>query len=338
MPKTARFILFVSFAVLYITLAPVLIIYSMGYSFDFKNWRLTATGGFYLETWPQEVDILVNGVQKNKTGFFSHQSLIQGLAPLEYILSAEKDGYYSWQKKLGVFDNQITRLANITLIKKEIAFEKIGEDIGAFTVSPSGSSLFLQNGQEKMIDNKLFSLNKNLDIVFWDEKNKNILFESENTYLLADYENEVILKDTEYVAHEDSPIFFSEGKIFDLKGGELYPANGIVFSPDNSKFLFWTDSEIYYAQSSNPTERILLHKLSQKIGSCFWLNNYYIIFNIGPSIKISEIDDRDIINIVSLDNFKGEIEMYFQNTDKKLYVLINKELFVSEPLTDKNNK
>ena len=120
-----------------------------------------------------------------------------------------------------------------------------------------------------------------------------------------------------------------------------------ILSPDESKLLFFNDHEISFAETKNPIEKIFLYRFSEKIDDCFWLNNNYLIFNIGNQIKISEIDTRDKINTVELpqqifltDDTFFELKnpkIFWDETNKKLYILDQSILFVSEPITDKSN-
>ena len=80
---------------------------------------------------------------------------------------------------------------------------------------------------------------------------------------------------------------------------------------------------------------MFLVRLSEKIGDVFWLNSDYLIFNSGNNLKIVEIDERDRIqtwDIAPATNFGAEVEVYFNGSNKKLYILSERDLFVSEKL------
>ena len=69
----------------------------------------------------------------------------------------------------------------------------------------------------------------------------------------------------------------------------------------------------------------------------FWLNSNYLIFNLGNHLKIVEIDDRDRIqtlDITPTTNLGGgnNPEIYFNGNNRKLYILSQGNLFVSEKL------
>ncbi len=110
-------------------------------------------------------------------------------------------------------------------------------------------------------------------------------------------------------------------------------------SPDQKKLLEYNDHEIWFSllggppeQSAGPApERIFLTRFSEKIGRVLWLNDYYLIFNVGEKIKIAEIDDRDKLNVVDLAQFP-EPQIFWDQNNRKLYVLSGGKLYVAENL------
>ncbi|TSC94401.1 MAG: hypothetical protein CEN87_522 [Parcubacteria group bacterium Licking1014_1] len=136
--------------------------------------------------------------------------------------------------------------------------------------------------------------------------------------------------------------------IFDKKTNEFQvfysPVKAFKVSPDGQKFLYCNDYEILYSylNSDNP-EKLFINRFSEKINDCLWLNNDYIVFTINGKIKISEIDNTNEVNtiefpsIITLSDEKQiEIknpEIFFNQSDKKLYILTNNNLLVSEKLT-----
>ena len=175
---------------------------------------------------------------------------------------------------------------------------------------------------------------------------------AETEYKLSIFPEYIFLEEekTLYQFNHDSKSF---EKLFEK-------INGLKISPDNKKLLFFSDPEIwvlFLKEKSNPPskkagEKILLIRLfSEKIESAFWLNSDYLIFNAGDKIKIAEIDERDKLNIVDLAEvdelpfisthrplseeearvFKNP-EIFFNQIDRKLYVLSDGNLFQSSPL------
>jgi dipeptidyl aminopeptidase/acylaminoacyl peptidase len=113
----------------------------------------------------------------------------------------------------------------------------------------------------------------------------------------------------------------------------------LKISPDNKKLAFFSDSEIWILflkeeGAKKAGEKLFLVRLSEKIDDLFWLNSDYLIFNSGDNLKIVEIDDRDRIQTWDiLPNFsKKSLKFYFNESDRKLYLLTEENLLVSEKL------
>ena len=159
-----------------------------------------------------------------------------------------------------------------------------------------------------------------------------------------------IKQETEYILYvfQDAPPF-----IFIKENESLYSFNndsksfeklsdgikGLSISPDYRKLAYFSDSEILILflkdrpdqPSKKAGEKISLIRLSEKIKNCIWLNSDYVIFTVGNKIRISEIDERDKINIVNLKEYK-EPGIFFNKTNKKLYVLSEGILLQSDNL------
>lgn len=120
----------------------------------------------------------------------------------------------------------------------------------------------------------------------------------------------------------------------------------IKVSPDSKKLVYFNDYEIWilfldkiYEQPLREKgEQLFLTRFSEKINDIFWLTSHYLIFSNNGKIKITEIDNRDNINIADFaeissfdENYSG-YEILWSQTDKKLYILIDKTLYGSEKL------
>jgi len=114
----------------------------------------------------------------------------------------------------------------------------------------------------------------------------------------------------------------------------------LKISPDLKKIVYFTNSEIgiFFLENINNEqpqrkggEKLFLTRFSEKINDVFWWTSHYLIFSVGNEIKIAEIDDRDRINIYTLADFKG-LEVFWNKSTEKLYVLSQGELFSSKKL------
>jgi len=122
--------------------------------------------------------------------------------------------------------------------------------------------------------------------------------------------------------------------------------NSLKISPDNKKLAYFSNHEIwilFLSDKNDPPqkkagEKLFLIRLSEAITDVFWINSNYLIFIAGDNIKISEIDDRDKLNIIDIFETKklpqngSSLEMFWNQFDKKLYLLSGNNLYGSGTL------
>ncbi len=110
---------------------------------------------------------------------------------------------------------------------------------------------------------------------------------------------------------EDNVLFkFNyDSKIFEKV---FEPVKDLKFSQDKKKLMFFNDYEVWVLylkdilieSPKKAGDLQLISRFSEKINQVFWLTDYYLIFNLGDKFKITEIDDRDRIQIWDLGSFK----------------------------------
>jgi len=150
-------------------------------------------------------------------------------------------------------------------------------------------------------------------------------------------------------------------KNLEIKEAQVTEAKNIVLIPKNSDFTLFNQkteeiSEIISAIAMTATssdekrviersndyeiwisfleekEKIFLTRFSEKIGNVFWLTDYYLIFSVGNKIKVAEIDNRDRINMIDLTDRFEKPKVFWSQKDKKLYILSEAGVYVSENL------
>jgi len=127
----------------------------------------------------------------------------------------------------------------------------------------------------------------------------------------------------------------------ELKSFEKFAENVNILkiSPTSRTLAYLSDYEAWllflkdreYEPKRKAGEKLLLLRLSEKINDCYWLNDDYLVLNIGEAIKIIEADDRDKIQAWDLTTL-AQPKMFFNQNDKKLYVLSKDKLYCSDAL------
>ncbi len=126
---------------------------------------------------------------------------------------------------------------------------------------------------------------------------------------------------------EDRISIITDGKLYIYNNGEhenyFYQlkenVDGVQFSNDGKKLLFWDENEIFvYFARDWDTQPIRLEnevksitRFSKKIKNVHWFSDYeHIIFSIDGTIKIAETDLRDHLNIEDI--------LQLQNNDPRV--------------------
>ena len=157
-----RKFLFSFFFFLFLIFGPTLILYSLGYRFDFEKKRLTKTGGIFVKAIPKEVEVLINGKIKKKTDPFFGSLLIENLLPKKHKIKVEKEGYFPWEKELEVKEGMVTEVKNLILFPKNLNFSQILAGVDQFWILPNQRELILREGEEGKWALKTYSLEKKL--------------------------------------------------------------------------------------------------------------------------------------------------------------------------------
>lgn len=173
------------------------------------------------------------------------------------------------------------------------------------------------------------------------------LLKQETEYKLSVFSDFIFLIEegkTLYLLNQETKLFevLFEG-IKDLK-----------ISPDRGKIAYFSNCEIRILFLKNTPgepkrergENIFLFRLSDKIKDVFWIMPNHLLFITENNIKITEIDDRDMINTIPLaelsfftKNYSQSLndqkspEVFWSSANEKLYILAEENLWVSSKLT-----
>lgn len=113
--KSTRRKIFYGMALAFAVVAPLALLYSRGYVFDFKSRGLVATGGIFVKTVQSGVKVFVDSEFSKETSFISHGALITDLLPKRYTVRVEKEGYQPWVKAVRVANEEVLEFRNVLL-------------------------------------------------------------------------------------------------------------------------------------------------------------------------------------------------------------------------------
>lgn len=189
MTKKTRLIILIICFLLFFTITPWLVLYSLGYKIDFKNQCIVATGGIYVRADPAGVEMTVDGKKTQKAGLFSNSIFIQNLSPKIHEVVVKKDNYFWYIKNIAVEQNEVTKIENITLFKNTVAWENLDKTLAKNlfpTPSPKKKNMVAYTQDENNIIwlgsdgnlNKSDIFGKNTEIL----TNSPILINKNNSY------------------------------------------------------------------------------------------------------------------------------------------------------------
>ncbi|HEY4510539.1 MAG TPA: PEGA domain-containing protein [Candidatus Paceibacterota bacterium] len=94
-------------ALLFITIMPILILYTLGYRLG-PGFHLVETGGLYISAPFSGAEIYINERNMKHTNILQYGFLFQNLKPGVYNILVNKEGYWPWSKILKVEENLVT--------------------------------------------------------------------------------------------------------------------------------------------------------------------------------------------------------------------------------------
>ena len=103
MTNKSRYLIILLGTLVFAVLAPLIVLYVRGITFNFQTRSFEATGIIAISSEPKTADIFLNGkLAKHGSGD------IKFLSPGEYQLELKNDGYYSWNKRFKVMPGEVT--------------------------------------------------------------------------------------------------------------------------------------------------------------------------------------------------------------------------------------
>ncbi len=139
MTRRTRRILYITFILIFLVIAPLLLIHTAGYRYDWARKRLIRTGVMNLSSIPKSGSIFINGEDTNK----KTPRIISNLLPGEYNVEIKKDGYLPWQNNIQINDNEATTILDIVLFRDIPSQLVVNEKIVQVELVPNSDNLIL---------------------------------------------------------------------------------------------------------------------------------------------------------------------------------------------------
>ncbi|HRU20877.1 MAG TPA: hypothetical protein P5095_01675 [Candidatus Paceibacterota bacterium] len=329
MNNKTKTILFITLAIIFIIIAPLILLYSQGYRFDFQKYEILKTGGIYIKTSEPGAEIYIDEKYNNKTNqFLSYDFLVQNLIPKEHLIKVKKPEFVSWEKNLLVKEKMVTQ-AYIILFPEKINFTLVENELNKIYTIPGQNKIIainsqnqiyvFENGQKTIIlENAAKNINQILDVIMSKDSNQIIIKATEKKtnkikfYLLPLNKETTELIDLKNLDktmeklsfYSNNIIYYDLGKKLYKETLDLQKATLVLYEPIQS---FVIDGEsLYFLQNNslfrknlitNNSEELSKQSLPLKENSAYDIFIYWgKIFILENQSNLYVLDENKTIN------------------------------------------
>ena len=127
-------------AFVFLLIAPIILLISLGYRLD-NEFSIQKTGGIFVHSDVANSSVFVDGEYLKESGIFIRNTLIQDLTPnKKYLIEVHKEGYQSWTKEIFVYPSIVSEGRVLLLpnefVRREV-FQYVDENDVATSTVPS---------------------------------------------------------------------------------------------------------------------------------------------------------------------------------------------------------
>ncbi|MEX1997048.1 MAG: PEGA domain-containing protein [Candidatus Andersenbacteria bacterium] len=183
MKRIYRQLLLFTSTVVFLALAPLVILYAMGYRTVTSNVDPLPVGVVLVETYPRRATVVMNARELGKT-----PRAIPNVPAGNVHIQITKEGYISWQKNVPVNPGLITELRGIRLFAEQPELQVLGEGATLLALSPNRQLIaaYFQDGYIRFLDPEGQLLTGAIktraapEALLWAPNNTNLLLRAAN--------------------------------------------------------------------------------------------------------------------------------------------------------------
>jgi len=152
MNKEYRHVLFCVSIIIFAVASAILIIFALGYQYDFVNWKLEKTGSLQLRA-NVSAEIYINDKLVGTTSFFTDSFTDNRLLPRNYNVKVQSDNFEMWQKDVDIKAGLVTDFPKVVLIPKKLTEEIVASssfsNITSISFDATKNTAIVMSGQKK---------------------------------------------------------------------------------------------------------------------------------------------------------------------------------------------
>ncbi len=271
MKRKERRIIFYLSVLLFLVLALLVVLYALGYKYDFVQNKFLKTGSFEIGV-NIRADVYINDELSGTASFLTRTFSKSRLLPRTYSVRLQSEGYQSWQKLIGVGGGVFSSYPRVVLIPEEP-----GEEVIASSLLGGVSS------------------------IKFDPQNKTATINSGRRTEIINLENGRKESPASQPTTTPSPAP-SKGTAGLIKSPD--GEKDARFNDYEIRVSWLKDTNYQPYRKAGETE--LITRFSQKISDVQWYKDSdHLIANVGGMLKFIEIDARDGLNIFDISTISG---------------------------------
>jgi len=302
-----RRFLVISFAVIYLILAPALIFYAAGWRYNIRTKNVERAGAILVETEPRGATVVLNGVEQPK----KTPMTIKNVLTDEYTVTIKKEGYHDWTTMAKVTSRETSKVTEVHLLEKETTvIHSVVDGVIDVQQSPDQDliavysdtilSIFQISSLDIILQKKI---QKQITEISWSADQKKLLLRhNDNSYSLLDMGDKTV-------------------KLLD----SLYemPIQNAWWSQDEKDILYATTNEKLYRINifqNTVTELIAIENIIGMSGD-------YMLQKYNERIRILTLDGEPTSNttMANFDNFSvlnvsKQLTLIHDQDNQNLYV------------------
>ncbi len=305
MSKTQRRILFYFSAGVFLILSSTVIVYALGYKYDFLENRFVKTGSLHIKVQTNAL-IFINDKLNGQTSFLNNSFSKSGLLPREYRIRVEKEGYHSWQKTVSIDGGILSDFSSVFLVNKNLPVKTEDEPEIAVKVF-ADKILPVKIDELKKIAGGLSVTARNIKKAEKHDGYFYVLVLSNGRQVF--YKIRENFKEPEFIAQDVKNFIFDNG------------GNKFSWFSGNELWVKWLkDAPLQPLKKTGEEE--LMARTSKNIRAISWhLDDQHLFALVGDEIEFIELDGRRERN--SYEIFQAKNIENINYSSKKLFVLLS---------------
>lgn len=265
-----RIIFYSLFTVFFVIIATGIIFYARGYRYNFDTKKIEKTGMIYLDFYPTKAKVFFENKQLKRQ---KSPIKIKNLTTSDYQLRIEKEGFFTWNKKVTVKPERVN-WNYIVLFPQNPEVQKLAEEASNFFLSPDDKKIaYINTNPENAGIYVVDIITKEQKKIFPQDNRLNpsryifeqLVWSPDNTKLLFIQKDKELTKSSIYIVNVLKPqeiIYLNELYPYDFEILDWIPQNDWI-SQNSNEIIAYTQQTIYRCNiTTSQVPKVLAEKVN----------------------------------------------------------------------------